>query len=303
VTGAGGGAGAALDLDALVRGVGPTEPVRDIAEFFARVLPRSVDGDAAIVAATRVDRIAYAFTGGYAAAVSALVPGRAGLSALAATENKSAHPRAIETTLADDGTVTGDKSFVTLGTLAEHFLVVARTPSPRPDGRPNLKLVVVERDAAAGAIAVEKIPDTPFTPELPHARVHFDRAPASVLEGDGYERYLKPFRTVEDIYVHTALIAWLLAMAVRDGWGAPYVDRAKSVLGRSRALAPADPSSPQTHIELAACIDEARALAAGAAFSEARAAERAMWERDQPLLLVAERARIERLSRARAAIA
>jgi alkylation response protein AidB-like acyl-CoA dehydrogenase len=296
-------------VDALVASAGRVEAVRDAADLFERVLPGVVDGDAAMRAAARVDRLAYAFAGGYAAALNALVPGHAGLAALAATENKSAHPRAIQTTLASDGTVTGEKGFVTLGALARRFLVVARTETPREDGRPSLKLVVVERgddgrgDARARGIHIEPLPETPFAPELPHARVRFDRAPATVLEGDGYDRYLKPFRTVEDIFVHNALIAFLLGMAVRDAWPAGYVDRAKALLDRSRALESQDPSAPRTHVELGARIDEARALAADAAFSPARAAERALWERDQPLLLVAERARIERLSRARAAIA
>ena len=36
-----------------------------------------------------------------------------------------------------------------------------------------------------------------------------------ILPGDGYDRYLKPFRTVEDIHVHAALLGHAIGAARR----------------------------------------------------------------------------------------
>ena len=38
---------------------------------------------------------------------------------------------------------------------------------------------------------------------------------ADLLPGDGYDIYLKPFRTIEDIHVHAALIGYLVGVARR----------------------------------------------------------------------------------------
>ncbi len=251
--------------------------------------------------AAAVDRIGYAFAVGYDAALHELVPSAHGLSALAATENKSAHPRDIHTRVSAAGAVTGVKSFVTLGNLADTILVVARTGTPQADGRPDLRLVSVS--ATAPGVTREALPATPFAPELPHARVTFDDARGELLPGDGYARYMKPFRTVEDLWVHIALAAFLWGMASRDGWGDAFVADARGALDDSRGLLSKDPTAPVTHVALAALIERTRGLVEHAAFSSARDAEKALFERDRPLLWVAERARTERLSKARAAIA
>jgi hypothetical protein len=258
------------------------------------------DVETVVSVASRVDRLGYAFAVSYDAALHQLVPSAAGLLALAATENRSAHPRDITTTVSGDGRVSGEKSFVTLGQLADTLLVVARTGTPKEDGRPDLRLVSV--GARAEGVVRDALPKTFFAPELPHARVALHDVAGTILPGDGYARYMKPFRTVEDVWVHLGLVAWLWGMATRDGWGEGYLAEAEATLAASRALVSEDPASPATHLALGGLIDRARSLCARVAFSEAFSAERAMFERDGPLLLVAERARTERLSRARAAI-
>ena len=42
----------------------------------------------------------------------------------------------------------------------------------------------------------------------------------SLLPGDGYDRYVKPFRTIEDTHINAALMAWLLREARVRGWPA-----------------------------------------------------------------------------------
>lgn len=60
-----------------------------------------------------------------------------------------------------------------------------------------------------------------LVPEISHGEVEMCdvRVPAaSVLEGDGYELYMKPFRTVEDIHVLGAALGYCLAAARDAGW-------------------------------------------------------------------------------------
>ena len=53
-------------------------------------------------------------------------------------------------------------------------------------------------------MTIEDRPPTPFAPEIPHARITLANVTVrdeDVLPGDGYARYLKPFRTIEDTFV------------------------------------------------------------------------------------------------------
>ncbi len=70
------------------------------------------------------DRLGFAFASGYQAAAERMF-GAGRKTALCATEAGGNHPRRIQTTLLD-GRVTGEKTFVTLGTHADRLAVVAR---------------------------------------------------------------------------------------------------------------------------------------------------------------------------------
>lgn len=266
--------------------------------------------DRAIAGAAIVDRLGYAFAGGYAAALAALVPAldRDRLASLAATEEGGAHPRAIATTLSrqegDRWVLRGRKRWVTLGPEGGTLLVVARLAAPPPGApadRPTLRVVRV--DARAPGVTIEPLAHMPFVPEIPHASVVLDGVAVrddDLLPGDGYDAYLKPFRTIEDVHVHAALLAWLLAIAARAGWPRALSERLLAVLAATRALAASDPSAPETHVALAGAIAETRAVidACEPAWERVDPALRARWQRDRALLDVASKARAARLERA-----
>jgi hypothetical protein len=261
--------------------------------------------DAAIVNATKVDRLGFAFAGGYAAALSRLLPGVPVESriALAATENRSAHPRSIMTALdREAGTVTGKKTFVTLAPAADRVLVIARdVKASEGRDRPCLKAVLV--DAHAPNLSMRPIPETPIVPEIPHAIVELDRVPVrseDVLEGDGYERYLKPFRTAEDIHVQAGLLSFLLAIGARAKWPNALREEMLAALCALRGLALSELSSPVLHVALGGAIRRASALVASsdALWDTVDRGVRDRWVRDRGLLLVADRARTERLEKA-----
>lgn len=262
--------------------------------------------DRALAGGARSDRLGYAFAGGYAAALYALVPALGGsIAALCATEAKGAHPRAIKTALVPDGgggyTVTGKKKWATVANLASSLLVVATT-GDGADGVPRLRVVRVP--ASAPGIAIR--PTTaPFVPEIPHAELDLERVvvtEADVLPGDGYTHYLKPFRTVEDLHVHAALLGYLIGVARR--YRLPQLARLVALAATTRALAELDRDAATTHVALAGLIELVGPVVGEleAAWAAAGGEEHARWLRDRPLLAVASAARTARLEKARSVL-
>ncbi len=250
----------------------------------------------AVALGARADRLAYVFAGGYLAALRALVPQESPrtMAALCATESGGAQPSAIETTFAD-GRITGDKTFVTLGCHAEVLFVLAKEGHD-VGGRPRLALARVESNAPG--VVVTALPGLPFVPEIGHARVRLDGAPAERLEGDGWGDYVRPFRTIEDVHVHLAYVAWQLASSRRWGGDPAAFERGLGIVCSLRDLSLEDPSAPSTHLALAGVIAATEAYADAVDWSLAPAADRARWERDRALLRVASKVRERRRARA-----
>ncbi|UJR78460.1 acyl-CoA dehydrogenase family protein [Sandaracinus amylolyticus] len=264
--------------------------------------------DRAIAGAARVDRLGFAFAGGYAAALRALVPDLPAdaPASLAATEQGGAHPRAIETTLTREGdgwTLSGRKNWVTLGAPGRTdglVLVIARLAKPSGD-RPELRLVRVA--ASAPGVTITALGEMPFVPEIPHAALALEGVRVrdeDVLPGDGYDQYLKPFRTVEDLHVHAAALAWLLAIGARARWPHEVREQMLAALIATRSLTEADPSAPETHVAVGGVIAATRGVieACEPCWTSVDDATRARWVRDRAIFGVASKARTQRLASA-----
>jgi len=250
--------------------------------------------DRAILGGLRADRVGFAFVAGYRAALLALAPslGRHELVALSATEVGGNHPRAIHTKLID-GRLDGRKRWTTLGGRAASMLVVASVGEDAM-GRNRLRVALVPMDRPG----VRAVPmhEAPFVPEIPHAEIYFDNVAVSddeLLPGDGYDAYLKPFRTVEDIHVHGALLGHLIGIARRTAWPRETIEEMSSLAVAIRALSFEDPLAPSTHIALSGLLaSTGRALERmSACWSLVDEATRSRWERDKVLLSVAGKAR------------
>lgn len=250
------------------------------------------------------DRLGFAFVAGYQAALSALFGSeRHALASLCATEATGARPRDLQARLTPRGagwSLSGNKLLTTCSPVASVLYVVA-TSGDGPDGKPALKVARVPAVAQGVRLAA---PDAiPFVPEVPHAGVAFEGvlvAAEDVLEGDGYARYLKPFRTVEDLHVYAAVLGYLVSLARRFSWPRAALEELLGLLAAACALAELPPEAPETHVALAGFLAQARRLVAERApdLGALEAEERARWERDQPLFQVAERVRAQRLERA-----
>jgi acyl-CoA dehydrogenase len=285
-------------LEVLLRGDPIAAPILSLGAWRERLrlVTAGFDdtADRALVAGFSADRLGYAFAGAYQAALVRLVPAldRDEPVCLCATEAGGAQPRAISTRLEPrpgGAVLTGEKSFVTLADEARVLLVVA-SEGVDESGRNRLRLVRVR--AGAPGVSVRGKAPTPFAPEIPHASVVFEEvavAPDDVMPGDGYTRYLKPFRTIEDIHVLAAVTGFLVAVARASGWPRPIVERGMSCAVGLRGLGAADPTKPETHVALAGAFAGARALLAEVEPLWPTAPEEThrRWQRDRLLLEVA----------------
>jgi acyl-CoA dehydrogenase len=260
--------------------------------------------DRAVAAGSVADRLGLAFAAGYRSALLALT-GEAGYAALCITEQGGAHPRAIETRLelrGDTAVLSGAKLWATLAGSARTLLVAASLG--REGDRNDLRMVRVPADAEG--VRVEAMPATPFTPEIPHARIVLDAVvvPSSaVLEGDGYTRWIKPFRTVEDIHVVAAGAAYLVGVGRRARWPAGVIAEGIAVIAALASLAERPPLDPAVHLALGGVLGGFAAWLerTGPCWATVDADVRQRWERDRAILGVAGRARAARFERAVAA--
>lgn len=260
----------------------------------------------AVVGGFFADRLGLAFAAGYGAALRALVPSltEGVIAGLCATEAGGAHPSSIATLLRRDATgaatLDGSKTFATLADEADVLFVVA-SEGRLESGKNRLRLVRV-RTSGAG-VRITRRPDLPFAPEIGHAEVVFHDAPVTatdVLPGDGYDVYLKPFRTIEDIHVHAACLGWLVGVAGRSGWPRAFFEQAAAIALGLTGAAALDPSAPEGHVALAGLLAQTQALVASseAEWATVDAETRERWQRDRPLLGVAQAARGLRLAAA-----
>jgi hypothetical protein len=148
------------------------------------------------------------------------------------------------------------------------------------------------------------MPPTRFVPEVPHAQLRFENLDVpqnAVLPGDGYDLYVKPFRTVEDVHVQAAVLAYLMREGQRLGWPEHWRERLSALLAALGKISDMPPSESETHIALAG------ALAIGAGLigetdaywlESATDPAASRWQRDKELLRVASKARELRTRRA-----
>ena len=237
-----------------------------------------------------------AFLAGYQAALRVLWPSAPkGLGALCVTENKSTRPADMHTRLRGL-TLSGRKDFVTAAEAADWLLVAARDEAA---GAPvHLSLAVVYRGAPG--VRIEPLPNLPLMPDIGHARLHLDHAHCELLAGDGWDAYVKPFRSIEDLYVFSAVTAWLFGVGQDSGWPQSLQLRLLALLAGCAELTRHCPNAATSHVLLAGLFAQLAALRAeiDTAMQAGPALWAQLWQRDHHLLNIAASARAKRLEKA-----
>ncbi|WP_130909261.1 acyl-CoA dehydrogenase [Pseudomonas mucidolens] len=235
-----------------------------------------------------------AFLVGYQAALRALWPSAPhSLGALCATEQRSLRPLDMQTRL-DDLRLTGRKDFVTAGDAAAWLLVAARCEAP--DEKPRLSLAVVP--AGDCGVRLEALPAIPLMPDISHGRVQLDHALCERLPGDGWDDYVKPFRTLEDIYVLSAMTAWLQGIAQECTWPRSVQLQLLALLAGCAEVSRQPTASAAGHVLLGGLFAQFEALKAQINQAMGSGPWAVMWQRDQGVLDLAATARAKRLERA-----
>jgi len=260
----------------------------------------------AIVGGFVADRVGWAFASGYQAALRALFMDAPDdrICALCVTEADGNSPKAIRSSLKKNGAgwiLNGAKRWTTLGPEGALFFVAARDEAASAT-RPAIKLVKLP--SGSPGLKIESMPPTKFVPEVPHARLQFEELrieEAQILPGDGYDAYVKPFRTVEDIHVQAAVLSYLMREGQRLGWPQDWLERLSALIAALGKLSDMPASHAETHIALAGAL----AIGAGLIgeteeFWKRSATDPAAlrWARDRELLKVAGSAREQRTKRA-----
>jgi alkylation response protein AidB-like acyl-CoA dehydrogenase len=262
----------------------------------------------AVAGGFAADRVGWAFASGYQAALRALLPDlpRDMLAALCVTEAEGNRPRDIRTTIVPSGDggwrIDGAKRWTTLGSASTQLLVVGVLQTPGGDGaRPVLKVARVP--VPSPGLVLAPMPPTRFVPEVPHAQLRFDGvklAATALLAGDGYDTCVKPFRTIEDVHVTLAVLAYLLREGRARRWPHAFVEELVAAIGALLQIAQGDANAAATHVALAGALRIAQRLYGEASALWAAVSDPAArrWQRDLPLFEVAGAARSQRAARA-----
>jgi acyl-CoA dehydrogenase len=216
----------------------------------------------AVDAGARAGQLAFAFAGGYQCAIRRLLPELPpdAFVALLLSEGKRQRPDELLTTLraAGDGRflLEGEKSWVMGGAAADALLVVA-TRGVAADGRTESAMILLPAHTAG--VTHESRQDALILPALPHGRVRFssvDVQPGMILPGDGWTRYARPFRTIEDIHVSAAIAAHLAVHAIRREFPPALLATLAACILRLQDCTRADASDTVAHLLLAAAERE-----------------------------------------------
>ena len=237
-----------------------------------------------------------AFLVGYQAALRMLWPSAPpSLGALCATEQRSLRPADMQTRL-KDLRLSGRKDFVTAGDAADWLLVAAR--SEEPGQPPRLSLALVYPDEPG--VSVETLPPLALMPDISHGRLVLEHAACELLAGDGWDAYVKPFRTLEDIYVLSAISAWLYGVAQDHAWPQPLQLRLLALLAGCAEVSRQAPNNPDGHVLLGGLFAQFDGLKAEVdqSFAAGPLEWAQLWQRDRPVMDIAAGARAKRLAKA-----
>jgi len=274
-------------------------PAADLETWYASLLERvgnPIPFELALLGGRLAATPGLAFLAGYQAALRVLWPSAPwSLGALCVTENKSTRPADMSTRL-EALTLSGRKDFVTAADAADWLLVAAREDAP---GQPVRLGLGVVRTGAPG-VRIEALPALPLMPDIGHARLHLEQAHCERLAGDGWDDYVKPFRSIEDLHVLSAVTAWLFGVGQESAWPQPVQLRLLGLLAGCAEVARQCPSAPAGHLLLAGLFAQFDSLRGelDAAFAAGPANWAQLWRRDQGLLSIAGGARSKRLQKA-----
>lgn len=237
-----------------------------------------------------------AFLVGYQAALRALWPSAPqGLGAICATERQSLRPADLHTRI-DGLRLNGQKDFVTAGEVADWLLVAARCDAEGEPARLTLTIVY----PGEPGVRLHPLAQLPMMPEIGHSRLELNNALCERLAGDGWDAYVKPFRSLEDLYVLAASVAWLHGVGRDSAWPRGLMLQLVGLLGGCAEASRQGATQPATHVLLAGLFEQFALLQSSLTIALQQGAPHwaEAWNRASGLLDLAASARAKRLENA-----
>lgn len=266
--------------------------------------------DRAILLGIKSDRVAYAFVSGFYTALHFMFPGLdpRKFTAFCVTEKSGNRPLDIQSKLTpreeesngETFVLNGHKTFITGATEADAILVAVSLGKDKK-GKSKIKLIKLDRDKKG--IEIKALEPFPFVPEIEHGEVRFKEVivvQEEILPGDGYIKYVKPFRIIEEIHVIAALLGYLAKIVIHYKWDKSFLEQLGALILSLKALVERDLSDPSTHIGFSGFWQLFKS------FLESMESQWALkqdkhyqnWVRDKSILKIAEKARQVRLKKA-----
>lgn len=267
--------------------------------------------ESALIGGYRAEKVSYAFLSGFRSALQSLVPDleKDKFAAFCVSEEGGNHPRAINThltppSLPDGGNrqwyLSGEKTFITGATEADLILVAVSTGRDS-SGRNQIRMIRIESDSPG--VLINPMPPLPFIPEIQHASVRFDQVTVvenQFLPGDGYDRYIKPFRILEDLHVAAALLGYLFKITKQYQWPCEVQEQLIALMVLAEDLVASGPFSSVAHIKFGGFDSMMRELLikTDPLWEGVPEPLRTAWRRDVEVMKIAEKARKRRLEKA-----
>jgi hypothetical protein len=137
-------------------------------------------------------------------------------------------------------------------------------------------------------------------PEVGHGRLLLEQASCELLAGDGWDAYVKPFRSLEDLYVLTALTAWLYGVGQECAWPQGLRLQLLGLLAGCAEGSRQCADSMGCHLLLGGLFAQFQALRweIDAALATGPVHWAQIWQRDQGVMALAASAREKRLNKA-----
>ncbi len=267
--------------------------------------------DRAIAGGYAADCVAYAFWAGLQAGIRSLFKNlpEGCAAAFCVTEADGNRPRNIKSTIRKSGNASGtetqwllngEKHYIS-GALEADLFFVAASEGRSSSGKNSLKMATVYRGSPG--LSIIPMSNLKILPEITHGIVSFDNVEAGgdrILPGDAYSDYIKPFRTVEDLFVISAFLGYLFKLSRIYEWPKFVSAKAISLMVSARALCINDPAAAWVHIALGVLLEDIIKYfkELGPCWKITDENISAGWERDTAIMSIAQEARAKRIDRA-----
>ena len=279
--------------------------------FFQNSGKWNIPVDRAIAGGCIADCVAYAFWAGLQAGLQSLfenLPENCA-AAFCVTESSGNHPRNIKSMIKklEDASeiknvwlLNGEKHYIS-GAFEADLFIAAASEGVDSSGKNCLRMILV--DSKSPGISVTPMHDLKILPEVTHGVVRFDNVEITsgrILRGDAYNDYIKPFRTVEDLYVVSAILGYLCSLSRVYGWPKSFCGKIIYLLVCARTLCISDPKEAWVHIALGGLLEDIikffKELEPCWKLTDEKV--RNNWERDTAIMNIAFEARVKRLEKA-----